>query len=42
MRSRKCRTGSKKWRRTNHKTLNWYITNLGTSSVAQWQRNGRR
>ena len=42
MTSRKRRIGSKKWKKSGHKTIEWYINQYGTNGVSKWERIGRK
>jgi len=41
MKSRKFRQGTRKWKRTGHKTKEWYAVQYGRSGMSMWQRNGK-
>ena len=41
MTSRKRRAGSRKWKRSGHKTREWLINQFGRTGISMWERNGR-
>jgi len=41
MKSKRNRIGSKNWKKSGHKTREWYINQYGKSGIAMWEKRGK-